>query len=293
MSREPLPLDRRLVRQRFGKAAEHFDQAAVLHREVARRMAERLEYIRLVPNALLDLGCGTGADLNLLAERYPQARRIACDFAAPMLKKAAERTAWYKRLFASSRPQLLCADAEQLPLPAGSVDFVWSNLMLQWLPDPLPALKEMNRVLAVDGLLMFSSLGPDTLKELRQALGEAPPHVHRFIDMHDIGDMLMAAGFAEPVMDMEVLTLTYGSAKQLFTELRHSGSLNAALGRQRGLTGRKTWDAAMAAFAGQAREGRLPATIEVVYGHAWKARPRTTGDGRAIVQFDPARRGRS
>ena len=139
---------------------------------------------------------------------------------------------------------------------------------------------------------MFSTLGPDTLKELRQALGEASPRVHRFMDMHDIGDMLMAAGFAEPVMDMEVLTLTYGGADNLLKDLRLSGSMNAAQARHRGLSGRKGWQQALAALESARRDGRLPATFEVVYGHAWKARPRTTVDGRAIVDFDPSRRGR-
>ncbi|MDD5298758.1 MAG: malonyl-ACP O-methyltransferase BioC [Rhodocyclaceae bacterium] len=291
MSQAPLPLDRAAIRRRFAAAAKGFDQASVLHREVAGRMGERLQYVRLEPRRILDLGCGTGADLNFLGERYPQALRLACDLALPMLAQARERSAWFKRLLRSgSLPQLLCADAAALPLASGSTSLVWSNLMLHWLDDPLPAFREMQRTLEVGGLLMFSTLGPDTLKELRQALGEAPPRVHRFIDMHDIGDMLMAAGFAEPVMDMEVLTLTYGSSDDLLKDLRATGSVNAARARARGLTGRQGWQNAMAALETKRREGRLPATFEVVYGHAWKARPRTTDDGRAIVRFDPGKR---
>jgi malonyl-CoA O-methyltransferase len=291
MSRAPIPLDRAALRRRFAAVAGKFDQASVLHREVALRMGERLDYVRLEPGYILDMGCGTGADLNFLGERYPKARRIACDFALPMLAKARERNAWFKRfLLSGSRPALLCADAEALPLASGSTSLVWSNLMLQWLADPLPALKEMQRVLEVGGLFMFSTLGPDTLKELRQALGEASPRVHRFMDMHDIGDMLMAAGFAEPVMDMEVLTLTYDNVDDLLKDLRFSGSVNAAQARSRGLTGKKGWQQALQALETTRRDGRLPATFEVVYGHAWKAKPRTTVDGRSIVDFDPSRK---
>ncbi len=293
MSQAPAPLDRPALRRRFAAAAGGFDQSSVLHREVASRMGERLDYIRLAPRAILDLGCGTGADLSMLGERYPEATRIACDFALPMLKKAGERSAWFKRflpVFSGRRPHLLCADGEALPLASGSTSLIWSNLMLQWLPDPLPAFREMQRVLEVGGLFMFSTLGPDTLKELRRAFGESSPRVHGFTDMHDIGDMLLAAGFAEPVMDMEMLTLTYGSADDLFRDLRATGSMNAAQARSRGLTGRAGWQRSLAALEALRVDGRLPASFEVVYGHAWKAQPKTIEDGRAIVNFAPTPR---
>ncbi len=293
MNREPLTLDRPLIRRRFNQAASQFDQASALDREVARRMAERLDYIRLQPKTILDLGCGTGADLNSLGERYPQAQRIACDFAPAMLKQAQGRTAWFKRLlpFGAERPQYLCADAERLPLAANSISLIWSNLMLHWLNDPLAAFRDMQRSLEVGGLLMFTTLGPDSLKELRQAFGEQPPRTHRFIDMHDIGDQLVAAGFSEPVMDMEMFTLTYPSSRELFAELRQSGSRNAAQSRQHSLTAPRRWQAAVQKLDAQRQQGQLPITIEVIYGHAWKSAPRTLPDGRQIVQFDPKRRG--
>ncbi len=294
MSRAPFPLDRALVRRRFSAAAKNFDTFSVLHREVARRMNERLDYIKQKPGTILDLGCGTGADLNVLGERYPDARRIACDGSLSMLKKAGERTAWLRRLlpvFGASRLSPLCADATALPLANASTNLVWSNLMLHWLADPLPAFKEMQRVLQAEGLLMFSSFGPDTLKELREAFLDAEPHVHRFIDMHDIGDMLVSAGFAEPVMDMEVITLTYASVDELFRDLRGSGATNAASGRRQGLMGKTAWKQALAALEARRLDGRLPLTFEIVYGHAWKPKPRTTDDGRAIINFDPKNRG--
>ena len=181
----------------------------------------------------------------------------------------------------------MCADATALPLARGSVSFAWSNLMLQWLHDPLPALKEIHRVLEVGGMLMFSTLGPDTLKELRAAL---PPsdaeHLHRFIDMHDLGDALVGAGFSDPVMDMEMLTVTYTSLDDLLRDLRASGSANAATTRPRGLVGKGHWQKLRANYEQLRRDGRLPATVEVVYGHAWKAAPKVAEDGRAIVRFE-------
>lgn len=159
--------------------------------------------------------------------------------------------------------------------------------MLQWLHDPLPALKEIHRVLEVGGLLMFSTLGPDTLKELRASLpASSAEHLHRFIDMHDLGDALVGAGFSDPVMDMEMLTVTYTKLDDLFHDLRASGSTNAALSRPRGLVGKNHWQQMRAAYEALRRDGRLPATVEVVYGHAWKAAPKVADDGRAIVRFE-------
>ncbi len=286
-------LDRALLRRRFGAAAAGYARADALARELARRMDERLAYIRLAPQRILDLGCGPGADLALLAARYPQALRIGVDFAPQMLAGARraqrERQGLLHRLLQRPLPDpLLCADATALPLARASVSMVWSNLMLNWLHDPLPALREMHRVLEVGGMVMFTTLGPDTLKELRQCLPDAAgERVHRFIDMHDIGDALVAAGFSDPVMDMEMLTLTYPSFDDLLADLRHSGSANAAGGRPRGLAGRRSWQEARARHEALRQDGRLPATFEVIQGHAWKAAAKTTEDGRAIVHFQP------
>lgn len=290
-------IDSQAAQRAFSRAARGYDAHAVLQREVARRMAERLQYIRLAPERVLDVGCGTGADLRLLAERYPAAQRIGVDFALPMLKEARGELPWFRRLLPGGRArdaQLLCADATRLPLRDESVALVWSNMMLQWLPDPLPALTEMRRLLRTDGLLMFATLGPDTLKELRRAfatVGEAP-HVHRFTDMHDLGDMLTACGFAEPVMDTETLTLTYRTTDELLRDLRASGASCAAVGRPRGMMGKGAWQRVRTAYEMHRRDERLPATFEVVYGHAWKPAPRHTAEGHAVVHFDPRRRGR-
>ncbi|MBI4755480.1 MAG: malonyl-ACP O-methyltransferase BioC [Betaproteobacteria bacterium] len=291
----PGNLDALAVRRNFARAAPGYNQAAALAREVAGRMASRLDYVRLTPARILDAGCGTGADLNLLGERYPGALRLGCDIALPMLAQAGHRSAWLRRLLprlSGGGVALLGGDAAHLPLVHGSVDLLWSNLMLHWANDPLAVLGEFRRVLAVGGLLMFSTLGPDTLRELRRAFAAADraPHVHRFVDMHDVGDMLVAAGFAQPVMDMEVITLTYRSLDDLLHELRAAGASNADACRGRGLLGKRAWHRVIATYEAMRRDARLPATFEVIYGHAWKPEPRTTEDGRTIVRFDRPRR---
>jgi malonyl-CoA O-methyltransferase len=165
---------------------------------------------------------------------------------------------------------------------------VWSNLALAWAGDPLAALREVHRVLIAGGLLMFSSYGPDTLKELKAAFGagSGARHVHSFIDMHDLGDMLVASGFAAPVMDMEVITLTYSEVPALLRDLKASGETCAARDRRRGLMGRRAWERMLASYERERKQGRLPATIEVIYGHAWKSEPRTTVDGRRIIEVE-------
>lgn len=288
-------LDRALLRRRLEHAAATIDAADPLARELSRRMDERLDYIRIEPERILDLGCGTGADLSLLARRYPQAMVLGADLAPAMVQRAARRPpaaapGMLRRLLGGGTRPLpgLVADAVALPLARGSLDLVWSNLMLPALDDPLPALKEIHRTLKIGGLVMFSTLGPDTLQELRAVLPAAGgERVHRYIDMHDIGDALVKAGFSDPVMDMEMLTLTYTDLDQLFADLRANGATNAATSRPRGLSGRKGWERARAAYEKLRRDGRLPVSFELIQGHAWKAAPKTTDDGRAIMHFQP------
>jgi malonyl-CoA O-methyltransferase len=188
---------------------------------------------------------------------------------------------------------VVCADIGALPFKADSFDLAWSNLALHWIERLPAAFAQLHRVLKVDGLLTFSCCGPDTLTELRQAFAavDRHPHVNRFVDMHDLGDMLVAAGFADPVMDMERLTLTFADARGMMLELKTLGAGNAASGRSRRLTGKGRWQRMLSALERfRDRDGRLPATFEVVYGHAWKAPARTISDGRAIVRFDLPRR---
>lgn len=264
------------MREDFARAAASYDEAAVLARETGRRLAERLQWVKIAPRRVADIGCATGDGIRELQVRYPAAFPLAVDFALPMLHAVRARSPWLQRLRGRS-PAAVNADVRALPLAAGSVDLVWSNLMLHWLADPLPAFREVHRILAVGGLFSFAMLGPDTLKELRAAGASA---LRGFADMHDVGDQLLAAGFAEPVMDMEMITFAYGRRRQLLADQRH-------LGVRDGLLGRLPWRQWRQVFRSWRPDdqGRFPASFEIVFGHAWKAEPKVAGDGRAIVRF--------
>jgi len=295
-------LDTRAVRRSFARAAATYDSAAVLQREIGARMAERLDVVRIAPTAILDAGCGTCDALPVLAQRYPAAQRIALDVAHAMLALARERHAAHRSALARVTAALrrreadaswfVCADVASLPLASRSVDLVWSNLALQWVNDLPAAIAELHRVLRVEGLVMFSTLGPDTLQELRRAfrVADERPHVSRFVDMHDIGDMLVHAGFADPVMHMERVTMTYADPAAMLRDLKNLGATNAAQARSRGLFGRDRWQKAIAALEAMRVDGRIPATFEVVYGHAWKAAPSRTAEGHPIVRVQRAAR---
>ena len=268
------------MRGDFSAAAASYDSAAVLAREVGARMAERLDLVRIDPQRVADIGCATGDGIRDLQQRYPKAVPLAVDFALPMLAAVRSRTPRLLRL-ARRGPRLLNADVRALPLASNSLGLAWSNLMLHWLDDPLPGFREMHRVLEVGGLLSFAMLGPDTLKEFRAA-GGASGMTRSFLDMHDIGDLLVAAGFGDPVMDMEMITLTYGSPRAFLADQRHLGVRDGLLGRQ----GWRDWRRIFAAWQCDA-DGRLPASFEIVFGHAWKPEPRQIGDGRSVVRFKP------
>jgi len=286
---ESFQINSRHVRRQFERAAARYEEADVLARVTAEQMEARLAGINHVPTHVLDLGCGQGRDLEVLTRHYPAARISAIDVAHAMVAHIQPAKGLMSRLLRKGPiVDRMVASATALPLPASTVDMVWSNLMLNWLDDPAPALREMHRVMKVGSMLMFTTLGPDTLKELRAALGDAgAAHVHPFIDMHDIGDALVQAGFSDPVMDMDTLTLTYNDFDDLMKDLRLSGSANAAEHRPRGLGQRSVWRAARTRYEQMRQDGRLPATFEVVYGHAWKPEPKTTDDGRDIIRFQP------
>jgi malonyl-CoA O-methyltransferase len=279
-------IDKKAVRRAFSKAATQYDAAAVMQREVCKRMLERLDYIRQKPVSVLDVGSGTGWGTRQLGGRYPAAQLVALDIALGMLQAARGTSSWWRKLFAGNAPRYACADMEALPLKSNSMEMVWSNLAVQWCNDLPATLAEFHRVLKVDGLLMFSTFGPDTLKEIRAAFQgvDGYNHLNRFADMHDIGDMLVAGGFADPVMDMEYITLTYHDVKDVMQDLRSIGAHNATTGRATGLMGKKAWGRVLENYERLRRDGRLPATFEVIYGHAWKVAPKKIADGRAIIQ---------
>ena len=285
------PLDKRAVRRGFERAARTYDNAAVLHREIGRRLVEHLDPIRLEPARVVDLGCGTGAMLDDLARRFPRAQLYGVDIAFGMAAAARGRAGWWRRALRSRVPQVMCADAERLPIAPGSVDLLFSNLMLQWC-DPAAVFAEAARVQPTGGLLIFSSFGPDTLMELREASRafDSAPHVHSFPDMHDLGDALVHAGFADPVMEMERVTVEYANVDALARDLRAAGARNAAVQRRRGLASRDAWARVAQRYEARRRGGALPATYEVLYGHAWKTARRRTDDGRQVIDFRPRER---
>ncbi|HEB96379.1 MAG TPA: malonyl-[acyl-carrier protein] O-methyltransferase BioC [Sedimenticola thiotaurini] len=259
-------IDKAQARRAFSRAAPRYDEVAVLQREIGQRMLDRLEVVRLQPRWVLDLGAGTGHAIDGLMRRYPKARVLALDFALPMLQRARRRGRLLRR------PACLCADLERLPLADACIDLIYSNAALQWSNDPDTTFAELRRVLRPGGLLMFTTFGPDTLKELRQAWSRVDgySHVSPFADMHDLGDSLLRTGFADPVMDVDRITLTYAAVDGLMRDLKVLGAHNVTSGRPRGLTGRARLRAMRAAYEEHRRaDGLLPASYEVVYGHAW------------------------
>ncbi len=266
-------LDKARVRAAFDRAASTYDAAAILQKEVRARMLARLDYVRIAPDTIVDAGSGTGHASRALAERYPGSRIVALDIALGMLHRAGTEHPWWRRWSGRMEPCRVCADIEQLPLARQSVDFIWSSLALQWCNDLDATFAGMSRVLRGDGLLMFSTFGPDTLKELRAAMTADPGHVHvsRFIDMHDIGDALVRNGFSAPVLDVEHFVLTYDEVIGVMRDLQAIGARNAAQGRRRGLEGKGFLQRLTENYERFRQDGKLPATFEVVYGHAWKA----------------------
>ncbi len=261
------PLDKKRIAMQFDKAAAHYDQAAFIQREIGKRLEERLDDIKLSPHRVMDLGCGTGKQLEALAKRYPAAEIVAVDHSVSMLQQADKL---------GNNIIRVSSDAERLPFPDHSFDLIFSNLMFQWCDPLLPALSECFRLLKEGGLIMFSTLGPDTLQELRYCWSQIDkaPHVNTFLDMHPIGDMLLKVSFSDPVMDMEYITATYKDVMSMMKDLQTIGATNADSSRRKTLTGKNRFKQLAECYQPYALEdNRLPMTYEVIYGHAWKMKP--------------------
>ncbi len=295
---KPSAIDKHEVVRAFGRAAGDYDVHAVLQREITQRLAERLALMRIAPESILDIGCGTGQGSTLLKTAYPQASLAALDIALPMLavarKKERDASSLFTKILnrlaphASHLTRHVCADMERLPFKTSSQSMLWSSLALQWADNTEACLREWQRVLVPGGLVMFATFGPDTLKELRQSFSsvDGGEHVSRFTDLHDIGDMLVHAGFQHPVMEMEMITLTYADLKSLLQDLKGIGAHNAAAARSRGMMGKSAWQKLQAAYEQFRHNGKLPATYEVIYGHAWVGDKTRREDGRQVIQFN-------
>lgn len=280
-SARPFDYDKRRLRSQFERAAASYDSAAVLARKVADQLIERLDVVRAVPQRVLDAGCGTGYCTRALARRYRAAQVIGADIAFGMASEARRKAGWF------ARSRFVTGDVERLPFADASFGLVAANFTLMW-SDPAVAFAELLRVLKPDGLLVFTTLGPDTLSELRDAWRavDETTHVHAFLDMHDIGDALVHAGFTDPVMDVERYTLTYPDVPAVLRDLKALGMQNAAPARRRSLTGLNRFRRFQSAYETRADQGRVPATYEVVYGHAWAPAQRRIADGTVRIPVD-------
>jgi len=247
------------VRSTFNKASKSYNDVAFLQKEIANRLLQKLNPLKLIPESILDLGSGTGIFTNLVSSKYSNAKTISLDFA---LNSITLSNADFK----------VCANANHLPFKTSSIDFVCSNLMLQWIQDPSLVFKEVNRVLKPDSLFFFSSFGPDTLNELKSswAVVDSGNHVNNFIDMHDLGDQLTGCGFQSPIMEMEKITLTYSEVEDLMLDLKSLGA-NKVFSQSKGLVGKNKFINMKNMYESYRTDGKIPATYEVIYGHAWTA----------------------
>lgn len=263
------------VRQSFDRAAERYDQFAVLQKEVCERLQEKLDVVKISPQMILDAGTGTGSAIPSLFSRYKKAQVVALDLSENMLEKTIAHGSFLRA------PHRVCADVECLPFADDSFDLVFSSLSLQWCNDLNAAFLEAKRVLKPGGLFVFSTFGPDTLKELRQswATVSADAHVNQFVDMHDIGDALLHDGFAEPVMEAEILTVTYDTVEELMHDLKAIGANVTASGStvKKGLSGKSVLRAVRERYETFRQQGVLPASYEIIYGHAWKPESLSSG----------------
>lgn len=262
----PPQLDKLSVKRSFNRSANNYDQYAILQHEILNRVIERLDYINHLPKNILDLGCGTGSAVKPLQKRYPKAKLISLDLSYNMLLKTKQHYGLFKKA------RLLNADIEQLPIKDDSFDMIFSNLALQWVNNLDNTFKEFKRIGRNQGLLMFTTFGPKTLWELDESSIQVDqkPRTHRFIDMHDIGDSLVNARCAEPVIDSEIITLNYSSFIDVLIDLKSIGAVNAHTQRNKGLLTQKKLALIEQKYKEIAfKNNQFQATYEVIYGHAW------------------------
>lgn len=264
----------------FDRASGSFDDADFIHAESRKRLFERLELVNIEPSVILDLGAGTGKGSSELASTYPGAQIVSVDRSVAMLRRARARC--------GDSVALLAGDAERLAFADRSVDLVFANLLLPWCaPDVVFA--EVARVLREDGVFCFASLGPDTLAEVRQAWSGVDDkiHVHGFVDMHDLGDLVLRSGLTDPVMDVDTMQVTYRDLPSLVGDLRSCGATNVAGGRRTTLTGRRRWEGFKNALEATRDGERFSITVELIFGQAFGGGPRPNREtGETVVSAE-------
>ncbi|MBY0346282.1 MAG: methyltransferase domain-containing protein [Neisseriaceae bacterium] len=287
------------LRQRYNRIAPYLPQAAALDRHVSNNMLQRLPFIIHQPLQIVDVGSGLGMGAQRLAALYPDAHIVALDIAEELLKagqrKAQQEKSLLEKIKAfgrTSRLSYVAGDMANLPFPSASVDMIWSNLALPWQSTPDAFLSECRRVLKPNGLLMFSTLGVDSMMLIKQAFQsiDVYPSTHEFIDMHDLGDALLQYGFYNPVIDVERLTLTYPDLPRLVQDFRENAATNLHPKRRRGLLTPRLWKKVLAAFESlRGRDGLILVGVEVVYGHAWRGEEKSgkPSSSEQIIQFHP------
>lgn len=262
-------LSLRDARRRFDRAAATFDRVDFVHRSTADELMERLAPIVIDVKRVLDLGGGTGSAAGRLERRFKGAHVVVADASLEMLRMAAA-----KRSLLSRRSVLQC-NATALPCGTGSFDLAYSNLLLPWI-DARPLLfAEVARVLRRGGLFIFSTMGPGSLAELRDAWASVDDgeHVNPFDDMHDVGDELVRTGLCDPVLDIDYLNVSYRDTAALFRDLTLLGARNSLLGRAKSLTGKRRFRNMETALERRFPDGVLQLKLELVYGHAWGGGP--------------------
>ncbi len=274
------------VRRAFDLAAERYEEFAVLQNEVCQRLLEKLDIVKITPQFILDAGSGTGVAIPSLFKKYKKAQVVALDLSEKMLQQAGRQGSFFRS------PHLVCADIENLPFADNVFDLVFSSLSMQWCNDLGAALREAKRVLKPGGLFVFTTFGPDTLKELRQSWAQVngENHVNQFIDMHDIGDALLHDGFAEPVMEAEILTVTYDTVDRLMRDLKAIGAnvtSDSADNNNAGLGGKAALQELRKAYEKFRKDDILPASYEIIYGHAWKpVKQKKESSNQQFVEFN-------
>lgn len=252
------------LRKLFDAKAFQYKKYAIMQQEIGERLVKRLDYLKLQPQTILDLGCGVGTHLQMLKQRFKDTKVIGVDSSWGMLKLAKKSKHWWQK------QEVVLADVNYLPFSDNSVDLIISNQLLQWLQDPNLFFSECFRVLKPEGCLMFTTLGPDTFKEFRKAFAliDSASHTADFIDLHDLGDNLLKQGFLDPVMDREDLIINYSSQQDLLQSLKAQGVINLHPNRNKGLMSKEKWQKMWSLYP--LDDQKWPVSYEIIYGQAWR-----------------------